>query len=410
MCGKASGVRSRAKADRRSAAVLAVAAAALLGSGAARAQVVYDLAPSAGFGITDNARLTPVGERDEFSVLATAVRLRRIGARSDHGIGYRLAWTHYYEGKGIDNLSNELTALANFNLSAKLDLHLVGNAVLSRVSSIPLGNPATGAVQGIARSSALFLSVGASEELVYRPDARWQYLENVGVMRLTYLESPAPPDTLSMTARARVDRIAGLDSYSLQASGLGSFGVGRTVIAQLMAGWRREISLRWTSEIQAGAMGIFRSNVSPSVGPAANATVGYRRLTWFASFTLSRIPTQNLFLGEPTVNNQAIARLTLPLIQSEMLVISGMAGYVYANLASDQFTRAFDQRLASASLAGRFGRLPLFGSLEYSVIDQNGNATAATTAPSLFRQVLMLNLTASFTFGPGTPPIMGTPM
>ena len=36
----------------------------------------------------------------------------------------------------------------------------------------------------------LFFSVGASEELVYRPDARWQYLENVGVTRLTYLESP----------------------------------------------------------------------------------------------------------------------------------------------------------------------------------------------------------------------------
>ena len=69
MCGKASGVRSRAKADRRSAAALAVAAAALLGSGSAHA-VVYDLAPSAGFGITNNAQLTPMGQSDEFSVVS----------------------------------------------------------------------------------------------------------------------------------------------------------------------------------------------------------------------------------------------------------------------------------------------------------------------------------------------------
>lgn len=409
MCGKASGVRSRAKADRRRGAVLAAAAAALLASGSAHA-VVYDLAPSAGFGITNNAQLTPMGQSDEFSVVAAAARARFLNARSDQAVGYRLAYTHYFEGHGIDNLSNELSGLLNFNLSQKLDLHLVGNATLSRVSRISLSDPATAPTQGVAPGSNLFLSVGASEELVYRPDARWQYLENVGVTRLTYLESPAPPDTLSMTARARVDRIAGLDSYSLEASGLGSFGIGRSFIAQLMAGWRREISLRWTSEIQAGVMGIFLPNVSPSIGPAANATVGYRRLTWFASFTLSRIPTQNLFLGQPTVNNQAIARLTLPLIQSEMLVISGMAGYVYANPVNDQFTRAFDQRIASLSLAGRFGRLPLFGSLEYSVLDQDGNATAATTAPDLFRWVLMFNLTASFTFGPGTPPIMGAPM
>jgi hypothetical protein len=33
-----------------------------------------------------------------------------------------------------------------------------------------------------------------------------------------------------------------------------------------------------------------------------------------------------------------------------------------------------------------------------------------TPAPNLFRQVLMLNIRASFTFGPGTPPILGAPI
>ena len=44
-------------------------------------------------------------------------------------------------------------------------------------------------------------------------------------------------------------------------------------------------------------------------------------------------------------------------------------------------------------MAGRFGRLPLYASLEYSVMSQNNNPDVGTPATDLFRQVVMLNLT-----------------
>jgi hypothetical protein len=405
-------VRSRAKADHPKAAVVAAVAAVWLAPALARAEVVYDLAPSASVGYTDNARLTSAALSDEFSILAAAARARYLGVRANHTLGYRLAWTKYFQGNGIDNLSNDMIAQLNFNLTPVLELHINGNATLSRVSRPPLGDPATALPpQGLpAGNNDLFLSTGASEELVYHWNARWQYTEAVGATRVTYLETPAPPNALSLNARARADLTTGVEGYSLEASALGSIGTTNSLIATLMAGWHREISVTLTGELQAGVMGIFLDNASPVIGPSGNATLGYRRLTWFATVNVSRIPAANLFLGQATVNNQATVRLTLPLTRDEMAVVSGVAGYVYANPVNDQFTRAFDQRIASVMLGSRLGRLPLYGSLEYSVLSQHNNPDVPTPAPNLFRQLVMLNLGALFTFGPGTPPILGAPI
>jgi hypothetical protein len=404
-------VRSRAKAERRLVAVLAVAAAVSFGSPArVRAEVVYDLAPSAGVGITDNANLTSTPLSDEFSILGASARARYLGAAATHSLGYRLAWTHYYEGHGIDNLSNEITLLSVFNVSRKLELHLNADAILSRVSRIPLGNPATALPpQGAAGGNDLFLAVTGGEELVYHPDGRWEYLESLNATRVHYLQSPSPPDTLTLNARGRVDRLVGLNSYSLEMTSLGTLAGSNSLIMQLLAGWRREISLRWTGEVQLGLTGIFLPHVSPSVGPAGNASLGYRRIAWFANLSVARVPTPNLFLGAPTINNQAVLRLVLPLNQTETAAIAGTAGYVYANPVNDQFTKAFDQRSAGVVLSSKFGRLPVFGSLEYTVLSQHNNPNVPI-APNLFRQVLMLNINGLFTFGPGTPPILGAPM
>jgi hypothetical protein len=422
-------VRSRAKPDGRRAAVLAAALAALwLAAAPARAEVIYDLAPAAGVGITDNAPFAatpgpttpanaPRPQSDLFTVAETAARLRYVGANSNESIGYRLSWTHYLQHHGIDNLSNELLATANLNPSARLELHLTASAAIARTSRIVLGDPALAmAPQGVNSGTNLYLTYGAGEEAVYRASARWQYLEYFSVNRIHYLEHPAPPqppappDGMTFTARARADLISGRDAYSLEASSFATIAAVNSVSAQLLAGWRREIDAQWTAEIQAGAMAIFPATGSAVIGPGGNAAVNYRRVTWFATLTASRSPTPNLYLGSPTVNNQALLRLTLPLTRDESAVVSGMASYLYANPADAQFTRAYDSRSAAALIGSRIGRLPLYASLEYTVMSQHNNPNVMTPAPNLFRQVLMLNIRASFTFGPGTPPILGAPI
>jgi hypothetical protein len=403
-------VRSRAKADLRIAAVLA-AAAVWLGPARAGAEVVYDLAPSAGFGLTDNANLTAVPQSDEYTVLSGVVRARYIGPLNNHSIGYRLAWTNYLEGHGINNLTNEASGLSNIVLSPTLDLHLAASGMLTRASMIALADPATGLPpQGVLGGTNLFLTVGGSEEVDYHRNGRWTYLESIAASRVRYLELPAPPDTTMITPRVRADLLAGRDSYSLEATAISSIGAVNSVMPELLAGWRREISVEWTSQIQAGVLAIFRENAPSTIGPAGTASLDYRRLTWFANLLVSRVPTPNLFLGAATVNNQAVLRATLPLNRYETIVVSGMAAYLYASPTTAQFTRAFDQRSASALIGARLGSLPLHASLSYSVLSQHNNPDVPTPAPNLFRQTLMLTLTGSFTFGPGTPPILGAPM
>jgi hypothetical protein len=409
-------VRSSAKADTRRAAVLAAAAAVWLGSALARAEVIYDVAPAAGVGYTNNPRLAPTNavpppEGDEMTIVSGSVRARYLGARSDYGAGYRLSWTHFLHHRGIDDLSNELSALGNLMLSSKLDLHLTASGVLSRTSRINTLNPAAGVdPQGIVNGSYLFLGLNGSEELVYHPNARWQYTETIGATRVHYLDAGAPPDSLIVNFLGRSDLITGIDSYSLQGNVGGTIANVNSVIAELLAGWRREISVQWTTELQLGVMGIFLPNRSPIIGPAGNATLGYRRILWFATLNLSRIPSPNVVLGSPTVNNQAVLRLTLPLTRDETAVVSGQAGYLFANPADAQFTRAFDQRTASVDLGSRFGKLPLYGTIEYTVLSQHGGSTSTVQAQDIFRWSLTLNIRALFTFGPGTPPILGAPI
>jgi len=174
-------VRSRAKADGRSAALLAATAAAWLASTSARAEVVYDLAPSAGVGITNNARLTSTPLADEFSLLTATAQVRYLGARANHTLGYRLGWTHYFEGNGLDNLSNELSVLSALMPAANMELHLGGSAILSRVSRLAITNPSAGTTAGAAPAPApeaqvagtnLFIGATATEEVIYRPNAR----------------------------------------------------------------------------------------------------------------------------------------------------------------------------------------------------------------------------------------------
>jgi len=109
-----------------------VAGVMMLAATSARSAVIYELVPSASVGVTSNALMTSVPIRDEFGVLAADGRVRFEGAQSVFGLGYTLGFTHYFEGHGIDTLSNALNVSETIHPSARLDLHFAGSSVLSR--------------------------------------------------------------------------------------------------------------------------------------------------------------------------------------------------------------------------------------------------------------------------------------
>src|SRR5437016_11582315 len=79
-------------------AAAGVVIAAAVAGGRARADVVTELAPSVGAGATDNVNVTTSGQPHtgaSFSTVGGVLRVRYKGARSEHGLGYRLAYTRY---------------------------------------------------------------------------------------------------------------------------------------------------------------------------------------------------------------------------------------------------------------------------------------------------------------------------
>jgi hypothetical protein len=196
--------------------------------------------------------------------------------------------------------------------------------------------------------------------------------------------------------------------------GIDPFGVavpgGHTFLGQALAGWRRDLAIAWSAQLQAGIGWMIPPSGKVTLLPAGVATVNYRHLPWYATLMAQHAAVPNLFLGVATINDSAALSLTLPLDRGERMVVSGVASAARARAAdpSDPLVGPYNYRLFTlgATLSYRFRDMPLFGSLTYTVLNQHGT-TAMGGALDVLRHTLMLNLSAAFMWGPGTPAIGG---
>lgn len=390
--------------------------------GTANAETTFDLLPTATVGVTTNATAVVNGARDEFSIIGATGRLQHRAARSTHSLSYRLGYTKYFQGNGTDTLTNELLGQSSFDLARALELRLNAGAVLSRTSQA--GTLGLLVPQASATGSAMFLATTAGEEMAYAPTARWRFSESFTYSRVNYLfVDPAPnrrPST-SLTGGGRVDWLHALDTYSLDArvtdfittdiaatATTPELNGGHMLLAQALLGWRRELSLAWSAELQGGAAFLSNGPNPDLYVPAGIATVGFRRLTWFVTLQASQLPVVNLFQAFASVNDQASLRLTLPLDTRELTIVSAIGGVIYARAADAQgnLSRAYDQQTGGVRVSGRHPRLPLSAALEYLFIHQNGGPGVGIPVQDLIRHTFMLHLTAAFSWGPGTPPLL----
>jgi hypothetical protein len=382
-----------------------------------------ELSPTASAGITSNAQANSTGTADEVAGLSLVARLRYRGQRATHTLAYRLGLTHYFQGRGTDTLSNELLGSSAIDLSPELALHLAAGAVVSRTSQV--GTLALVAPQASPTGSSLFLGTNAGEELVYQAAARsWRLAQLASVSRVDYLASTQPnlrPST-AVTGGARADWIPSLNSFSFEAR-VSDLLIGSTTgdatnpplpaaqvwIGEALVGWRRELSLAWTAELQGGAAYLGNASGPSKIVPAGAATLAYRQVPWYATLAASRVPVPNVFAALATINDQIFLSLALPLRRDELVVVSGFAGLLYARTVDAQgdLIRAYDQRSAGARAAVRFGQLPVVGSMDYTFVDQNaGPGVGAGPILDLVRHTQMINVTGYLQWGPGTPPLL----
>jgi hypothetical protein len=187
---------------------------------------------------------------------------------------------------------------------------------------------------------------------------------------------------------------------------------GHTILVRALAGWKHDLSPQWSTTLEAGPSMIVRLDGSGVVAPAAIATVMYTRLPWTAVLTASQTPTANPYLGQAAIADQVLAHAAVPLTRSELIYFGGYGGYIYARVANGtaQLDRAYDQFMGGLTLTAHMSKMPFAAALTYSIISQRGSDLPGSSVPDFGRQYVLLTVRGDLAWGPGTPPLFGTPL
>jgi hypothetical protein len=408
-----------------------LAAATLLASRGARAEAAYDFLPSATLGLTDNARAAPSGSGNVqagiFSTLTAIGRVHKLTMHSDNSLGLRVADTFYLWGGGPTALTLELAGVSGMTLSSSWQVRLAGSVTYGQTSSPTRPDVSAGLPEVVPSAANPYVSASASAEGLYEASPRTRLVQALRFSGVDYLNRGNPPPnaigippvqySFILGASLRFERDIGdnllvaegdvADSVAPGRENAGVAGLADQVwLTQLVAGWRRDFGLAWSGELKAGLLGIFDDTGTSIVQPAGNVTVGYRQLYWFATLTASQQAAPNVFIAAATINDSVLARLALPIGQSERYYTLGYGGYTHARLADSMgIHRGYDLWIGGASLTARSTRYPIWGSVDYTISSQYGNLTSGGTIPTLERQQIMLTIGGAFTTGHEQPPI-----
>jgi hypothetical protein len=417
-----------ARGARWRAALVAAIGAALVGGTAARASTSYDVLPSATLGVTDNASAAPTGSNrfwDGFMILTALARAHALTAHSDNSLGLRLSDTFYLLGHGPTALIAELAGISDLTLSSAWKLRLAGGLTYGQTSS-PAGLDVNASLPTVLPAfSNPYLLGGASEEGLYDVDLRSRILEALRFTGVHYLRrqgqvvigpSGAPiANSFLLGGTLRFEREFGQNLFTLEGDAADSVAPGRgpglatqVLLAHLLAGWRREVGVSWAAELKGGALGVFDFQGTSVVEPAGFASIGYRRIAWFATLSAEQSAVPNIFIAAATISDQVLGRLALPLDRSERAYVMGYGGYTYARLLDSAGThRGYELRTAGASLTARSERIPLWGSLDLTFSSQLGNKGPGLpgTIPDIERLALMLTVGWVFSTDHEVPPI-----
>jgi hypothetical protein len=419
---------------------LALGAALLalgLAAPSARAQVIYELEPTAGAGATQTvygAGEAPALGMDRltspFTSAGGAGRLHYKGARASHALGARLLYTEYFVAGSPSMLTANLAWMTELNLGALTTLRLGAGGTLTRTSADAFADPQALMLQGLPPGAAYYASTNADVDLAYQPVPIKGYGGTFAVNQLRYIDAPAVmggvllPTTTALSLALRANRVSGRETFSVEAMATdvytdvgaaalaASYIPGHAFVGRALLGWGHEFSPVWSTLLQAGPAVIFRLDGTGVLAPAGVATIGYRRVPWYASLTAMQTPAPNLFLGGAMLTDQVVARVALPLTKREEVFIGGYGGYLYSRVAdaNGELQRSYDQFTGGLSLYGRIPRLPLTAAITYVALTQRGSALVNYAVSDLARQSLFVSVTGALAWGPGTPPLFGGPL
>jgi hypothetical protein len=389
------------------------------------AAVVLTVTPTVAVGISNNVTnlATTQPRTSVFGALTASAQLELTRATSVHRVAYTVRTIQYADGTA-GSTSNSALWGSQFSLNSQLTLTVGADASIYAVSSIQIANPATvnASTAAVSSTPATLVSTDATQTLSYQPNAAERYGQNLLVGYTdTWRSTSSVPRTLRIDGGLTADRIHGASSYSLhllaedfERLDPGLPVPGTTIVTgtdhalslQLLAGWRRDLSVTTNVSLEAGPMVVFGIADHPQWVPGVIANAGYRSMPWYWTLTASQQPLVNPFLGQLLIADAVSLRLSLPLNARETFVASGFGGYTYGRAVAPTehvlwSARIYDLIQAGASLAYQFERLPFFVSLDYLETRQNGSTTVGQASLDSHRRVVSVTFGGNFAWGEG---------
>jgi hypothetical protein len=398
----------------------AVVVALGLASHGARAELLVEGGPTLTAGWTSNASNSSSATGDEYGAVSASGRLHYLGLRTEQSLGYRFSLTRYVHSATLNGFSQEVSYGSSYTLTDKWTATLGvsgADAHTTMVSPVAIAIVMP-EITAQAIGDRRYRTGTATQGIGYSPTIKQHYTESFTATRLYYYwQDPnivPMPDSTTFSGTLRGAWDAGRDVWSLELTAsdtntdpvAGPFGrlAGHRQYGQVLPGWRRQLTAQWDLTIAAGAVYVRDVAHNSALLPAGSATLDYRKFTWFATFLISQQAQTNAFIGNTTLNDQALARLVFPLEVKERLVLASYAGYTYAR-TPDGAARAFDIFSTGATLTARLPRTPLWAVLDYSFSAQRGGGGGLVPIPDRTRQVVFVSIGGNFSVGTESPPL-----
>jgi asparagine synthase (glutamine-hydrolysing) len=315
---------------------LAVGFVPAAGGGAFAAEIVAAVDTDLGLGITDNASASvpEFAHRDELATAVAGAAVRYRGTRAQHSLGYNLTGRWYFEGYGPSGLTHSAIWQTTATLTQKLMLDVGASAGYSRTGAFESVDVryVTATVKPIG--DVRYVTYAANEALTYSPNPRRTFSQSFGAQQ-THVVAQAPmqeiPDSTLIGGTVRFAQDLARDQLNadvmvsrlttIYASGSGNL---QWLLVQALAGWKRDLSLRWSLEGRGGALGVFLlDGVRGVVAPAWQVNASYKNELWFATLSVMQAPVPNPFGGYATINDAVTLRAALPLTRSELYFLTG---------------------------------------------------------------------------------------
>jgi hypothetical protein len=373
-------------------------------------------------GYTDNVQGTPddpppgseipAASPDAFAILSPGVVYAVEEAAQTHKLSYTYVANLYATESASNGYSNRLEWEGFYIVSRLVELEAGASVIQSHHHTLQtLANASATAVSAAFPGTSPFVLARLGEALSARPWRNWTLREAVTAgLQTPIFPGIEAPTTFELSTRLGADRrirdhAVGVEvgaDYSIIDNSVDSsgrrLGPQSQVILPARGRWRHDWSRRFTSELSAGAVHVWKITSDASFWqPTGLALLAYTTRDGEAEVSYRRTVRTDLFLGNTFLIDEFALRGSLPLDKRATVVLDASGGIQDARLIDLDGELATELDVWLVDVGGSWQALDhLRVGLRYQHIDQVSGAELPPLPLSFVRNTIMATATLEY--------------